>query len=208
MSTLSHLFDNNRKWADGIKADNPSFFESSATGQSPRYLWIGCADSRVPASQVVGLGPGEVFVHRNVANMVIDTDLNCLTVMRYAIDVLKVTDVLVVGHYGCGGVQAAYENAQSGELDNWLCHIREVQNRHYDELEAVADKGARLQRLCELNVIAQVGNVCGSKIVEQAWQAGQSLAVHGLIYNLADGLLTDLNCTAEGAMLVSRDLPE
>ena len=208
MSALSHLFDNNRKWADGIKADNPDFFESSATGQSPRYLWIGCADSRVPASQVVGLGPGELFVHRNVANMVIETDLNCLTVMRYAIDVLKVRDVLVVGHYGCGGVQAAYENTGNRELDHWLCHIREVQKRHHDELEAIADKGARLQRLCELNVITQVGNVCRTKIVQQAWQGGQSLAVHGLVYNLADGLLKNLNCTAEGATLVSRDLRE
>jgi len=159
VSKLSHSFDNNRKWSDGIKADNPGFFETSATEQSPRYLWIGCADSRVPASQVVGLGPGELFVHRNVANRVIDTDLNWPTFMRYAIDVLKVRD-LVIGHYGCGGVQAAYENDENGELDNWLCQLRDVQKRHCDEIEAMADKAATLERLCELNVITQVGNVC------------------------------------------------
>ena len=178
---------------------DPDFFKRLVGQQSPEYLWIGCSDSRVPANEIVGMAPGELFVHRNVANQVIQTDFNCLSVIQFAIEALKVRHILVVGHYGCGGVQAAYENGDNGQLDNWLRNIKEVQSRHFDELEAVADKGERLQRLCELNVKAQVANVCHTNIVQNAWQRGQSLSVHGWIYSLEDGLLKDLDCTVESA---------
>ena len=158
----------------------------------------------MPANQIVGLMPGEVFVHRNVANMVVHTDFNCLTVLQYAVDVLKVKHVMVVGHYGCGGVQAAYENADNGLIDNWLRNIKEVQNRHHDRLEAIVDKDERLQRLCELNVMAQVANVCHTTIVQNAWQRGQSLSVHGWVYSLKDGLLKDLDCTLDSVEQIAR----
>lgn len=199
MSNLDKLFDQNREWAEGIKTTDPDFFEKLAAQQTPEYLWIGCADSRVPANQVVGLMPGEVFVHRNVANMVVHTDLNCLTVMQYAVDVLKVKHIMVVGHYGCGGVRAAYENADNGLVDNWLRNIKEVLNRHHEELETIADKDQRLDSLCELNVKAQVANVCHSSIVQNAWQRGQPLSVHGWVYSLKDGLLKDLDCSVASA---------
>lgn len=203
MSNLEDLFVNNRAWAESVKLRDPDFFAKLSGQQSPEYLWIGCSDSRVPANQIVGLMPGEVFVHRNVANMVVHTDFNCLTVLQYAVDVLKVKHVMVVGHYGCGGVQAAYENADNGLIDNWLRNIKEVQDRHHEQLEAIADKGERLARLCELNVMAQVSNVCRTTIVQNAWQRDQSLSVHGWVYSLKDGLLKDLHCTAESAAQIA-----
>ncbi|MFV8818220.1 carbonate dehydratase [Haliea sp. E17] len=195
---LNNLFDNNRAWAHSVKTSDPQFFEKLAAQQSPDYLWIGCSDSRVPANQIIGLLPGEVFVHRNVANIVVHTDFNCLTVMHYAIEVLKVKHILVVGHYGCGGVQAAYENADTGLADNWLRNVKDVQYRYEAELEAIPDKEDRLARLCELNVISQVDNVCRTTIVQNAWARGQELAVHGWVYSLRDGLLRNLECTVDG----------
>ena len=199
MSKLDVLFEKNRDWALSVKASDPLFFEKLSAQQSPDYLWIGCSDSRVPANQIVGLMPGEVFVHRNVANMVVHTDLNCLTVLQYAVDVLKVKHVMVVGHYGCGGVAAAYENADNGLIDNWLRNIKDVQHHHQLQLDAIEDKTQRLELLCELNVVSQVSNVCHTTIVQNAWRRGQPLAIHGWIYSLADGLLKDLDCTVDKA---------
>ena len=199
MSHLDDLFEKNRNWATSVKTSDPQFFEKLAAQQSPEYLWIGCSDSRVPANQIVGLMPGEIFVHRNVANMVVHTDLNCLTVLQYAVDVLKVKHVMVVGHYGCGGVAAAYENADNGLIDNWLRNIKDVQHRHRERIEAIEDPELRLNLLCELNVITQVSHVCHTTIAQNAWQRGQQLAVHGWVYSLKDGLLKDLNCTVDRA---------
>ena len=199
MSKLDVLFEKNRNWALSVKASDPLFFEKLSAQQSPDYLWIGCSDSRVPANQIVGLMPGEVFVHRNVANMVVHTDLNCLTVLQYAVDVLKVKHVMVVGHYGCGGVAAAYENADNGLIDNWLRNIKDVQHHHQLQLDAIEDKTQRLELLCELNVVSQVSNVCHTTIVQNAWRRGQPLAIHGWVYSLADGLLKDLDCTVDKA---------
>ena len=197
MSKLDVLFEKNRDWALSVKTSDPLFFEKLSAQQSPEYLWIGCSDSRVPANQIIGLMPGEVFVHRNVANMVVHTDLNCLTVLQYAIDVLKVKHVMVVGHYGCGGGAAAYENADNGLIDNWLRNIKDVQHKHQAQLDAIDDEAQRLELLCELNVASQVANVCHTTIVQKAWQRGQSLAIHGWVYSLADGLLKDLDCTVD-----------
>jgi carbonic anhydrase len=197
LTKLDSLFENNRTWAQSVKTNDPDFFEKLAAQQNPEYLWIGCSDSRVPANQIVGLMPGEVFVHRNVANMVVHTDFNCLTVLQYAVDVLRVKHVMVVGHYGCGGVRAAYENADNGMIDNWLRNIKDVQHRHRDHLEAITDKEKRLEALCELNVMAQVSNVCHTTIVQNAWQRSQPLAIHGWVYSLKDGLLKNLDCTTE-----------
>ena len=199
MSKLDVLFEKNRDWALSVKASDPLFFEKLSAQQSPEYLWIGCSDSRVPANQIVGLMPGEVFVHRNVANMVVHTDLNCLTVLQYAVDVLKVKHVMVVGHYGCGGVAAAYENSDNGLIDNWLRNIKDVQHHHQLQLDAIEDKTQRLELLCELNVVSQVSNVCHTTIVQNAWRRGQPLAIHGWVYSLADGLLKDLDCTVDRA---------
>ncbi|MGB1140507.1 MAG: carbonate dehydratase [Halioglobus sp.] len=199
MSTLDKLFDNNRQWADSIRSSDPDFFPQLAAQQSPEYLWIGCSDSRVPANQIVGLMPGEVFVHRNVANMVVHTDFSCLTVLQYAVDVLKVKHVMVVGHYGCGGVRAAYENADNGLIDNWLRNIKDVQYRYREQLEAVEDVDERVALLTELNVKTQVEHVCQTTIVQNAWERGQPLSVHGWIYSIADGLLKDLGITVSRA---------
>jgi carbonic anhydrase len=199
MGKLDGLFEKNREWAHGVKTTDPRFFEKLAAQQSPEYLWIGCSDSRVPANQIVGLMPGEIFVHRNVANMVVHTDFNCLTVLQYAVDVLEVKHIMVVGHYGCGGVAAAYENADNGMIDNWLRNIKDVQHRHRKRIEAIEDKEERLELLCELNVKTQVSHVCHTTIAQNAWQRGQSLAVHGWVYSLKDGLLKDLDCTVTGA---------
>jgi len=193
MKTLKRLFENNRAWAEEIRAREPDFFREMSRQQSPEYLWIGCADSRVPATQLTGLSPGEMFVHRNVANLVVHTDLNCLSVMQYAVDVLKVKHVIVCGHYGCGGVQAALENARFGLIDNWLRHVQDVMEKHAHALARIEDAAARRDRLCELNVIEQVANVCRTTIVEAAWERGQELSVHGWIYGLDDGLLRDLD---------------
>lgn len=199
MSSLDKLFDNNRQWADSIRSSDPDFFPQLAAQQSPEYLWIGCSDSRVPANQIVGLMPGEVFVHRNVANMVVHTDFSCLTVLQYAVDVLKVKHVMVVGHYGCGGVRAAYENADNGLIDNWLRNIKDVQYRYREQLEAVEDVDERVALLTELNVKTQVEHVCQTTIVQNAWERGQPLSVHGWIYSIADGLLKDLGITVSRA---------
>lgn len=199
MSSLEELFQNNRDWSDSIKTSDPLFFEKLAAQQSPEYLWIGCSDSRVPANQIVGLLPGEVFVHRNVANMVVHTDFNCLTVLQYAVDVLKVKHVIIVGHYDCGGVRAAFEGADNGMIDNWLRNIKDVLHNHQVRISAQPDEGAKIDLLCELNVMAQVSNVCHTTIAQNAWDRGQPLEVHGWIYSLRDGLLKDLNCSVKGA---------
>ena len=198
MGDLTDLFERNRAWAEATAAADPGFFENLAERQAPEYLWIGCSDSRVPANQIVGLAPGDVFVHRNVANVVVHTDLNCLSVVQYATDVLGVKHVIVCGHYGCGGVGAALTGARHGLVDNWLRHVMDVAEKHEYELGALAPD-ARLARLCELNVIEQVVNVCQTTVVEDAWARGQDLTVHGLIYGLSDGLLRDLGVAASSA---------
>jgi carbonic anhydrase len=195
MRDLEELFRNNREWAAKIRRQDPDFFEKLAGQQSPTYLWIGCADSRVPANQIVGLLPGEVFVHRNIANLVVHTDLNCLSVMQFAVDILKVKHVLVVGHYGCSGVSAALRRARVGLADNWLRHVQDVHEKHTRSVAACHSDGAALDRLCELNVIEQVQNVCQTTIARDAWERGQELHVHGWIYGIADGLARDLGTT-------------
>lgn len=195
MNTLSHLFDNNRLWAKQMCADDPDFFVKLSHQQSPEYLWIGCSDSRVPANQIVGLLPGELFVHRNVANVVVHTDLNCLSVMQFAVDVLRVKHIIICGHYGCGGVRAALRNERLGLIDNWLRHIQDVQQRHRAVLAALTEEITQSNRLCELNVIEQVVNVCQTTVLQEAWIRGQVLTVHGWIYSLQDGLLHDLKMT-------------
>jgi len=199
MGGLELLLENNREWARQVESEDPGFFEKLAAQQRPEYLWIGCSDSRVPANQIVGLLPGEIFVHRNVANMVVHTDFNCLTVLQYAVDILRVKHVMVVGHYGCGGVRAAYENADNGMIDNWLRNIKDVHHRHCDRLNAIEDEESRLNLLVELNVREQVAHVCHTTIAQKAWARGQPLAVHGLVYSLRDGLLQDLACTVDSA---------
>jgi len=193
MADLQELLEKNRQWAEEIKASDPQFFNSLAQQQTPRYLWIGCSDSRVPATQLVGLKPGDMFVHRNVANVVVHTDFNCLSVLQFAVDVLNVSHVIVCGHYGCGGVKAAMDNLQLGLIDNWLRHVQDVMHKHNEELETIVDDGRRLDRLCELNVSDQVLNVSKTTIVQNAWNRGQELAIHGWIYGISDGLLRDLN---------------
>ena len=192
---LTTLFENNRRWAERIAAAHPGFFSELLEQQSPEYLWIGCSDSRVPANEIVGLAPGELFVHRNVANVVVHTDLNCLSVLQYAVDALKVKHVIVCGHYGCGGVRAALDDARMGLIDNWLRHAQDVQQK-YDHVLPVGDAHARLHRLCELNVVEQVRNVCETTILRDAWARGQAVTVHGWIYGLSDGRLKDLGLVA------------
>lgn len=194
---LEELFRNNRAWAGRIKNQDPDFFKKLAEQQAPEFLWIGCADSRVPANEIMGLLPGEVFVHRNVANVVVHSDMNCLSVLQFAIEVLKVKHILVTGHYGCGGVQAALQNREFGLIDNWLRHIKDVYRLHEAEFEGL-DEQQRLNRLCELNVVEQVANVCHTTIVQNAWKRGQSLSVHGFIYSLSDGILKDLGVNFSG----------
>jgi carbonic anhydrase len=199
MKDLKRLLDSNKEWAEGITATDPQFFPNLAKQQSPTFLWIGCSDSRVPANQLVGLMPGEMFVHRNVANVVVHTDFNCLSVMQYAVEVLKVQHIIVCGHHGCGGVKAAMNNSQLGLIDNWLRHVQDVWHEHEKSLTKVHDEDERLDRLCELNVIEQVLNVGRTTIVQSAWQRGQDLVVHGWIYDLEDGLLRDLGITIDNA---------
>lgn len=202
MRILPQLFTNNRAWANRMEADQPGFFQTLAQQQNPDYLWIGCADSRVPANQIVDLLPGELFVHRNVANLVIHTDLNCLSVMQYAVDVLQVEHIIVCGHYGCGGVRAALQHSRFGLIDNWLRHIQDVAQIHRERLDAIADEDQRVAKLCELNIVEQVRNVCRTTIVQDAWDRGQSLSVHGWIYAIHDGLLRDLGlCVSAQAEL-------
>src|SRR4029077_11744821 len=195
MDTLDHLFEKNRAWAQRIREQDPDFFTKLTQQQSPEYLWIGCSDSRVPANQIVGLSPGELFVHRNIANLVVHTDLNCLSVMQFAVEILKVEHIIVCGHYGCSGVQAALRGDRLGLSDNWLRHIQDVRQKHEKTLANAG--GEASDRLCELNVIEQVANVRDTTIARDAWERGQELAVHGWIYGLHDGLLRDLNVTRD-----------
>ena len=198
MRTLNHLFEKNKAWAERIRHHNPDFFLELSRQQSPSYLWIGCADSRVPANEIVGLSPGELFVHRNVANLVVHTDLNCLSVMQFAVDLLKVRHIIVCGHYGCSGVLAALRRDRLGLSDNWLRHVQDVRQKHEESLAKAGGDAEAAQRLCELNVIEQVANVCQTTIALDAWERGQELTVHGWIYGLQDGLLRDLNVTIGG----------
>lgn len=191
MGTLKHLFDNNHKWASEIRKRDPDFFSQLSRQQAPEILWIGCSDSRVPANEIVDLPPGEVFVHRNIANVVVHTDLNCLSVIQYAVDVLRVKHIIVCGHYGCGGIKAAMDNQEHGLIDNWLRHIKDVCRFNMHKLEGL-DEANKLDGLCELNVIEQVTNVCNSTIVQNAWERGADLTVHGWVYAIENGILKDL----------------
>ena len=195
MRTLKHLFDTNLEWAENIRQQDPQFFQKLSQQQSPEYLWIGCSDSRVPANQIVGLLPGELFVHRNLANLVVHTDLNCLSVMQFAVDILKVRHIIVCGHYGCSGVQAALRRDRIGLSDNWLRHVQDVREKHGAQLDAAKGEAAAAARLSELNVIEQVANVCQTTIARDAWERNQPLTVHGWIYGIDNGLLRDLNTT-------------
>ena len=195
MRSLNRLFENNKNWADRIRRQDPDFFSRLSGQQSPEFLWIGCSDSRVPANEIVGLLPGELFVHRNIANVVVHTDLNCLSVMQFAVDVLKVRHIIVCGHYGCSGVRAALRRDRVGLSDNWLRHVQDVRHQHQSVVDSVSGDGERVDRLCELNVIEQVNNVCQTTIVHDAWARGQPLAVHGWIYGLENGLLNDMGVT-------------
>ncbi|HNB50950.1 MAG TPA: carbonate dehydratase [Anaerolineales bacterium] len=199
MRKLSHLFENNRAWVAQMTESDPHFFQRLAGQQSPQILWIGCSDSRVPANQIIGMLPGEVFVHRNVANLVVHTDLNCLSVLQFAVDVLQVRHVVVCGHYGCGGVMATLQQKRLGLVDNWLRHVRDVYEIHHPLLEGLPDFSAKARRLCELNVLEQVRHVCETTILQDAWGRGQAVAVHGWIYDVADGLLNDLHLCLESA---------
>ena len=199
MRTLSHLFDSNRAWSERIRRSDPEFFPRLSRQQRPRYLWIGCADSRVPANEIVDLAPGELFVHRNLANVVAHSDLNCLSVMQFAVDVLKVEHIIVVGHYGCSGVSTALQGERVGLADNWLRHVQDVHAKHDSTVAKEPDLAHRIDRLCELNVIEQVANVCQTTMVRDAWERGQELSVHGWVYGLKDGLLRDLGTTVTKA---------
>ena len=195
---LAHLFANNAAWAQSVREQDPDFFQRLSQQQSPEYLWIGCSDSRVPSNQIVGVLPGEVFVHRNIANLVVHTDLNCLSVLQFAVEVLRIRHVIVCGHYGCSGVRAALERERHGLVDNWLRHLQDVRAKHDAPLNALADPDTRAGRLSELNVVEQVVNVCNTSIVSDAWARGQPLTVHGWIYGVHDGLLRDLRMTVAG----------
>ncbi|TKR33190.1 carbonate dehydratase [Luteimonas gilva] len=199
MTPLDELLRNNREWADRIKREDPGFFDRLSKQQSPKYLWIGCSDSRVPANQILGLDPGEVFVHRNVANLVVHTDLNCLSAIQFAVDLLKVEHILIVGHYGCSGVHAALTGTRVGLADNWLRHVGDVMLKHEPLLVDVESLSSRHERLCELNVIEQVLNVCQTTIVQDAWARGQELAVHGWVYSLNNGRVRELSIDVTGA---------
>jgi carbonic anhydrase len=193
MRVLNELFEKNKQWAKNIKDSDPDFFTKLSGQQTPQYLWIGCSDSRVPATEIVDLAPGEIFVHRNIANLVIHTDLNCLSVIQYAVEVLKVKHVIVCGHYGCGGVKAAVSTQEHGLIDNWLRNIRDVYRLHRTEIDALDNEKERADRLCELNVVEQVYNLCQTTIIQKAWTSEQELTVHGWIYSIEDGILRDLN---------------
>ena len=192
MSALKHLFEQNKAWSDEMIEQDPKFFDKLAMPQHPSYLWIGCSDSRVPANEIIGLPPGEVFVHRNIANIVVHSDLNCLSVIQYAVEMLKVRHIIVCGHYGCGGVQVAMQRQENGLIDNWLRYIKDVYSKNRTQLDAIEDEDERFKRLCELNVIQQVYNVCETTIVQGAWRKKQKLSIHGWIYGLHDGHINDL----------------
>ncbi|REG86471.1 carbonate dehydratase [Marinomonas pollencensis] len=207
-NSLNHLFQKNREWAEKVNSEDPDFFETLSKQQKPEYLWIGCADSRVPANQIVDLLPGEVFVHRNIANVVVHTDLNCLSVIQFAVDVLKVKHIMVVGHYGCGGIKAAMDAAEHGLIDNWLRHIKDVYRLHKSEVDSIADEHQRFDRMCELNVMEQVSHVSQSSIVQNAWKNGQELHVHGWCYSINNGHITDLDVTVSTLEDAERKLNE
>src|SRR5215831_14173421 len=195
MSSLNQLLDNNRAWSADMTRQDANFFQRLSAQQSPRYLWIGCSDSRVPANQIVGLMPGDMFVHRNVANVVVHTDLNCLSTIQFAVEVLRIEHIIVCGHYGCGGVLAALQNSKLGLIDNWLRHVQDVRAKHRDQIDSLAAEPEQHDRLCELNVIEQVHNVSQTTVVRDAFSRRQRLSVHGWIYGLSDGLLRDLDVT-------------
>jgi carbonic anhydrase len=208
MSSLKHLLERNRAWAARLRVHHPDFFVELAEQQAPRYLWIGCSDSRVPATDITDLAPGEIFVHRNVANVVVHTDLNCLSVLQYAVEALKVEHVIVVGHYGCGGVQAAHAGKPLGLIDNWLRHVQDVATLHAAQLERIAEDSARLDRLCELNVIEQCVHVARTTIVQDAWRRGQPLTLHAWIYRLQDGLVRDLGLEVDSQAELAATYPK
>ncbi|GAA5175681.1 carbonate dehydratase [Niveibacterium umoris] len=193
MKRLDQLLERNQEWAREMVAEDTAYFSRLVAQQNPEYLWIGCSDSRVPANQIVDLAPGEVFVHRNVANLVVHTDLNCLSVLQYAVDVLRVKHILVVGHYGCGGIKASLNDLRLGLVDNWLRHVQDVRDKHRDQLAAIGDEKAQVDRLCELNVVEQVVNIAQTTVMKDAWQRGQPVTVHGWCYGLQDGLVRDLD---------------
>ncbi len=195
---IAELFANNRQWAQSILAEDPKFFQRLAQQQNPEYLWIGCSDSRVPANEILGMLPGDIFVHRNIANVVVHTDLNCLSVIQFAVDVLRVRHIIVTGHYDCGGVKAAVERRKYGLADNWLRHVQDVQQKHEEHLQRIEPGKAFQDRMCELNVIEQVQNVCQTTVVQDAWQRGQELSVHGFVYSIHDGLLRNLHISVSG----------
>ena len=196
MRVLNDLFDKNKKWAKKIKKSDPDFFLKLSRQQNPEYLWIGCSDSRVPANEIVDMLPGEIFVHRNIANLVIHTDLNCLSVIQYAVEVLKVKHIIVCGHYGCGGIQTAMDKKDYGLIDNWLRNIKDIYRSHQSKIDSLHNDKDKINLLCELNVIEQVANICHTSIVQSAWKSGQTLTVHGWIYGIEDGILKDLNVCA------------
>ncbi|WP_416307803.1 carbonate dehydratase [Neptunicella sp. SCSIO 80796] len=204
MRTLSSFFERNRNWADRIKKEDPDFFSKLSKQQNPEYLWIGCSDSRVPASEIVDVMPGEIFVHRNIANLVIHTDLNCLSVIQYAVEVLKVKHIIVSGHYGCGGVKAALDNQEHGLIDNWLRNIKDIYRHNHEAIDAIENEKEKVDLLCEMNVIEQVANVCHTTIVQNAWKSGQELAVHGWIYSIEDGIIRDLDVCITGPDEISK----
>jgi carbonic anhydrase len=201
--TVDDLLARNRDWAERVCREDPDFFARLSGQQAPEYLWIGCSDSRVPANQIIGMAPGEVFVHRNIANVVVHTDLNCLSVLQFAVDVLQVKHVLVVGHYGCGGVHAALTQRRLGLVDNWIRHVTDVAEKHGACLQALGDERAQHDRLCELNVLQQVVNVCQTSILRDAWARGQDVTVHGWVYRLEDGLVRDLGLHVDGSDAVT-----
>ena len=206
MPRLSDLLDNNKQWADSVRRREPGFFDRLSRQQAPRYLWIGCSDSRVPANEIVGLMPGELFVHRNVANIVVHSDLNCLSVLQYAVEVLKVENVIVVGHYGCGGVEAAWKRKNLGLIDNWLRHVQDVAERHKERFTKGMTDAQCADRLCELNVLEQAANVSRTTTVQDAWRRGQRVSVHGWIYGLKDGIVRDLGFNAAREEDISTEL--
>jgi carbonic anhydrase len=197
LNDLKHLFKNNKDWAEAILKEDPDFFSKLSKQQAPEILWIGCSDSRVPANEIINLPPGEVFVHRNIANVVVHTDLNCLSVIQFAVDVLKVKHIIVCGHYGCGGIKASMDNQSHGLIDNWLRHIKDVSRFNAVQLNAV-DESKKFDLLCELNVIEQVNNVANTTIVKKAWKKGADLAIHGWVYGIENGIIKNLNTTVSG----------
>jgi carbonic anhydrase len=205
MKALKHLFENNRKWASKQTQSDPDFFNRLLQQQSPEYLWIGCSDSRVPANEIVGLLPGELFVHRNVANLVVKNDLNCLSVIQFAVEVLKVKHIIVCGHYGCGGVKAVLDNSKIGLVDKWLQNLKPVKENFQNNLSEIKDNASRFNKLCELNVVEQVFNICKTDIIQMAWEREQRLSVHGWIYDIKDGLLQDLDVCISKIVNVDRE---